>query len=64
MSEERIHHLLQLAQLKLLLCSDPDQAEKLTAEIHGYKAKLFYKRRSTRYYRDRHNAFQRTGAGQ
>lgn len=64
MSQDRIHGLLELAQLRLLLCTDPVRAEKIAAEIHGLKAKLFESRKRSMQYRDRHLAFQRTGVGQ
>lgn len=63
MTEDKIRDELKDAQTRLLLCSDPVKAELIAADIHGLKAKLYYKRRSANYYRDRHNAFQRTGAG-
>lgn len=62
--QDRIQHQLEMAQLRLLLCTDPNKVEKITSEIHDLKAKLFHRRRRGFQYRDRHNAFQRTGVGQ
>lgn len=63
MNEERLKGRLENAERALLLCSDRDKADQITAEIHEIKAKLYYGRRRANYHRDKHQAFQRTGAG-
>lgn len=60
----RIVGQLELAQMRLLLCGCPDKSEEIRQEIHGLKANLYRRRKRDQGYRDRHNAFQRTGAGQ
>lgn len=64
MNEDRLKGRLENAERALLLCTDRDRADAIRADIHELKAKLFYGRRRTNYHRDKHRAFQRTGAGQ
>lgn len=64
MTEDKVRERLKDAQTRLLLCSDPVKAEVIAAEIHGLKANLYRRRKRDQKYRDRHQAFQRTGAGQ
>lgn len=54
----RVIGLLELAQMKLLLCTDPDRAQNLIADIHELKANLYRRRKRDQQYRDNHRANQ------
>lgn len=58
MNTNRVIGRLELAQMKLLLCTDPDRAQNLIGEIHALKANLYRRRQRDQKYRDQHRAMQ------